>query len=66
MAHDQHNKSRRSGGFALIILGALLLFLAPNINPTNPELGFLALVGGIIIGGIGFYLRFIKNREKKI
>ncbi len=66
MAHDQHNKSRRSGGFALIILGALLLFLAPNINPTDPQLGFLALVGGIIIGGIGFYLRFIRNREKKI
>ena len=65
MAHNQHNKSRNSGGFALIILGALLLFLAPNINPTNPELGFLSLVGGIIIGGIGFYLKFIRNRTKK-
>ena len=52
MAHDQHNKSRNSGGFALIILGALLLFLAPNIHPTNPELGILALVVGIIIGSL--------------
>ena len=65
MAHDQHNKSRNSGGFALIILGALLLFLAPNIHPTNPELGILALVGGIIIGSLGFYLKFIRNKEKK-
>jgi len=66
MAHNQHNKSRNSGGFALIILGALLLFLAPNINPTSPELGFISLVGGIVIGGIGFYLKFIRAKEKKI
>jgi len=65
MAHNQHNKSRNNGGFALIILGALLLFLAPNINPTNPELGVLALVGGIIIGSIGFYLKFILPKKKK-
>ncbi|HUT06949.1 MAG TPA: hypothetical protein VMW74_09740 [Nitrosopumilaceae archaeon] len=66
MAHDQHNKSRNNGGFALIILGALLLYLAPNIYPTSPELGILALVGGIIVGSIGFYLKFIRNKEKKI
>ncbi len=65
MAHNQHNKSRKSGGFALIILGALLLMLAPGIYPTNPELGVPALFGGIIIGSIGFYLKFIRNREKK-
>jgi uncharacterized membrane protein len=65
MAHNQHNKSRNSGGFALIILGALLLFLAPNIHPENPELGVLALVGGIVIGSLGFYLKFIRNKEKK-
>ncbi len=66
MAHSQHNKSRNSGGFALIILGALLLFLAPNIHPTDPVLGTLALVGGIIIGSLGFYLKFIRNRQKKV
>jgi len=65
MAHSEHNKSRKSGGFALIILGALLLMLAPSINPTNPELAVPALLGGIIIGSIGFYLKFIRNREKK-
>ena len=66
MAHNQHNKSRNSGGFALIILGALLLFLAPNIHPTDPILGILALIGGIVIGSLGFYLKFIRNKEKKV
>jgi len=66
MAHNQHNRSRNNGGFALIIFGALLLFLAPNINPTDPILGTLALAGGLAIGGFGFYLRFLRNRDKKI
>ena len=65
MAHSEHNKSRKSGGFALIILGALLLMLAPSINPTYPELAVPALFGGIIIGSIGFYLKFIRNKENK-
>lgn len=66
MAHSEHNKTRNSGGFALIIFGALLLFLAPNINPSNQILGTVALIGGIVIGGIGFYLKFIRTRPKKV
>ena len=64
MAHSEHNRSRKSGGFVLIILGALLLFLAPNIHPTAHELGVMALVGGLVIGGIGFYVKFIRTRVK--
>lgn len=64
MVHSEHNRSKNNGGFALIILGALLLFLAPNIHPEMPELGTMALFGGIIIGGIGFYLKFLKDRKK--
>lgn len=66
MAHSEHNRSKNSGGFALIIFGALLLFLAPNIHPSMPELGTVSLIGGIIIGAIGFYLKFIKGRSKKV
>ncbi|MBA4452503.1 MAG: hypothetical protein ACE5SV_07785 [Candidatus Nitrosomaritimum aestuariumsis] len=66
MAHSQHNRSRNSGGFALIIFGALLLFLAPNIHPADSTLGTIALIGGIIIGSIGFYIRFVRNRERKV
>ena len=65
MVHGEHNKSRNNGGFALIILGALLLFLAPNIYQDMRELGTISLVGGIIIGSIGFYLKFFKGRVKQ-
>ncbi len=66
MAHSEHNKSRNSGSFALIIFGALLLILAPTINPSSPVLGTIALIGGIIIGGVGFYLKFICTRAKQV
>jgi uncharacterized membrane protein len=65
MVHSQHNKSKNNGGFALIILGALLLFLAPNIYQDMRELGTMALIGGIIIGSIGFYIKFFKGRVKQ-
>ena len=66
MAHSEHNKSKNSGSFAFIIFGALLLILAPTINPSSPALGTIALIGGIVIGGVGFYLKFIRTRAKKI
>ncbi|MDH3341603.1 MAG: hypothetical protein OEL84_10040 [Nitrosopumilus sp.] len=65
MVHSDHNKSKNSGGFVLIILGALMLFLAPNIYPEMPELGMMALFGGLVIGGIGFYLKFFRARANK-
>ncbi|MCV0411036.1 hypothetical protein [Nitrosopumilus sp.] len=64
MVHGEHNKTRNNGGFAMIIFGALLLFLAPNIYPEMPELGTTSLFVGMIIGGIGFYLKFFRNRTK--
>ena len=61
MAHSEHNKPKKSGYFFLVILGALLLIVAPTIYPSEPELGVLAFVFGFIVGGIGFYLRFVKK-----
>lgn len=61
MAHSEHNR-RGTGYFALIILGALLLFVAPSTYPAAPELGVAALIGGLAVGGLGFYMRFVKNR----
>ena len=61
MAHSEHNKPKKSGAFFLVILGALLLIIAPTIYPSEPELGVLAFVFGFIVGGIGFYLRFVKK-----
>lgn len=63
MVHSEHNRSRAGGWFALIILGALLLFLAPSIYPEAPDLGVAALAGGLFIGGLGFFLRFVRGRQ---
>ena len=66
MAHNEHNRQKKGGGFVLIIFGALLLFLAPNLHTDNPELGIASLVFGIIFGGAGFYIRFIKKPKRRV
>ena len=65
MAHNEHNKPKRSGSLLLIIAGSILLMLAPTQYPTSQELGMLALVSGLIIGGIGFYIKFVKGRKSR-
>ena len=64
MVHGEHNKSRNSGGFALIILGALMLIVGPQEEIVQKSMSVIVWVGGIAIGGIGFYLKFVKNRVK--
>ena len=66
MAHSEHNKSRRNGGFFLILFGALIFITTPIYLQDNPELGFIAIVFGFIVGGMGFYIKFFKNRAKKV
>jgi hypothetical protein len=39
MVHGEHNRSKNSGGFALIIFGALMLFLAPQEATVEAGLG---------------------------
>ena len=65
MVHGEHNKSRNSGGFALIILGALMLIIGPQEAIVPKSLSVIVWVGGMAIGVIGFYLKFIKNRVKR-
>lgn len=65
MAHNEHNKPRRSGGFFLIILGALLFIVSPTYFHDDPGTGTAFIIFGFIIGGIGFYLNFVKNRRVK-
>jgi len=65
MVHSDHNKSKNSGGFALIILGALLLIVGPQEAIVPKSLSVIAWVGGLVIGGLGFYLKFIRNRVKR-
>ena len=63
MAHREHNRSRRSGAFFLIIFGALIFVLAPTALKETPELGMAAIIAGFLIGGLGFYLRFIRKER---
>ena len=65
MAHNEHNRQKKGGGFFLIIFGALLLFLAPNLHTDNPELGIASLIFGMLVGGVGFYIRFIKKAKNR-
>jgi len=64
MAHDEYNKPRRSGAFFLIIFGALIFVIAPTFLIDDPELGAVAIFAGFLIGGLGFYLHFVRGRRK--
>lgn len=59
--HDEHNRAKKGGGFFLIIFGALLLIIAPTIYPADQTLGIISFVAGFFVGGLGFYIRFIKK-----
>lgn len=61
MAHSEHNKPKKSGAFFLIILGALLFIITPMWFSDKPELGLALIALGFLIGGIGFYLRFVRK-----
>ncbi len=63
MAHSAHNKSR-SGGFFLIILGALIFITTPIYLSEQPELGIIAIIFGFLVGGLGFYLNFVKGKRR--
>ena len=65
MVHNEHNKPKRSSALLLIILGAVLFMVGPTQYQESPELGILALVSGFILGGIGFYLKYIRGKANK-
>ena len=65
MAHNEHIKPKRSSSYFLIIAGALLLMVSPTQYSTYPELSVAGLIFGFIIGGIGFYLKFVQGRKAR-
>ena len=64
MAHSEHNRSKKSGGFFLILLGALLFFLAPIFLMGTNE-GFALIILGFIVGGVGFYLKYVRKERRR-
>jgi len=65
MVHSEHNRSKNSGGFAMIILGALLLIIGPQEAIVPKSLSVIVWIVGIGIGGLGFYLKFFRGRVKQ-
>lgn len=64
MAHGEHNRPKKgTGGYALIIFGAFLFVIAPILFKAGTVEGSLIIVLGFVIGGIGFYLRFLRKRK---
>lgn len=63
MAHSEHNRPKKGGGFFLIIFGAFLFIIAPTWFAKQPEQGLAAIILGFIVGGIGFYIRFIRKQK---
>jgi len=64
LVHREHNKPRKTKGFFLIILGAILFIITPTYLADSPELGGITIIFGFLIGGIGFYLNFFKGRKQ--
>ena len=64
MAHSEHNRIKKSGGsFVLVLLGAFLFISAVLFLEPGSDLGKLAIILGFVIGGIGFFLGFVKKRK---
>ena len=65
MVHNDHNKPKRSQSLFLIIFGAVLFMVGPTQYEDYPELATLALIFGFILGGIGFYLKYVRGKTNK-
>jgi len=47
----------------LIAIGILIFVFAPGYVKSNTSLGVVAAVIGFLLGGVGFYISFIKKRK---
>src|SRR5205085_9420689 len=62
MAHREHNRPK-SGGMALIVGGILIFIFAPSYFKQNLVEGLGPIIAGFALGGIGFYLTFLKKKN---
>jgi hypothetical protein len=62
MAHSEHNRPK-SGGMALIVAGILIFIFAPSYFEKSLAEGIGAIIAGFALGGIGFYLTFLKKKK---
>lgn len=63
MAHSEHNRPK-SGGMVLIAIGILIFVFAPGYFKTDFAGGMAAIIFGFVVGGIGFYISFLKRKAR--
>ncbi|HET7337251.1 MAG TPA: hypothetical protein VFJ23_05105 [Candidatus Nitrosotalea sp.] len=61
MAHSEHNRPKGSG-VILIAIGILIFFFVPRYYTKDLVGGLALIITGFALGGIGFYLAFLKKR----
>lgn len=62
MAHSEHNRPKGSG-VILIAIGILIFFFVPRYYTKDLVGGMILIILGFVLGGIGFYLAFLKKRR---
>ncbi|MGI0008223.1 MAG: hypothetical protein ACRD92_01225 [Nitrosopumilaceae archaeon] len=63
MAHSEHNRPKKSGSFVLILFGAFLFISSVLFFERGSDLGKIVIILGFVIGGIGFYLGFVRKKR---
>ncbi|WP_101477435.1 hypothetical protein [Candidatus Nitrosotalea bavarica] len=61
MAHSEHNRPKGTG-IILIAIGILIFFFAPSYYKQGLIERVIIIVLGFVLGGIGFYISFLKKR----
>ena len=62
MAHSEHNRPKGSG-MVLIAIGILIFIFAPRYFKQDVVGGVVVIILGFVLGGIGFYISFLKKRR---
>jgi len=62
MAHSEHNRPKGSG-LILIAIGILIFIFAPGYFKQDVVGGAVVIILGFVLGGIGFYISFLKKRR---
>ncbi|MDE1844405.1 MAG: hypothetical protein KGI10_03655 [Thaumarchaeota archaeon] len=62
MAHSEHNRPKGSG-VILIAIGILIFFFVPRYYTKDLIGGMVLIILGFVLGGIGFYIAFLKKRR---